>query len=173
MWAPRFRFFGLEEPSPIFGQSRAVNSMDRHELVWNVPCGHYFLAPCIWLSLVRAICLRSTRLLLFREMTPGMVSVCSTLLGSTADTCSTLVYVHVRQVPQVQSWKRQLISHSCSPLTLGLGCAGQQVPQVQSARRQSRSHCCCSFMPELQYIDKVVDVPVVVLMPVVVQRQVP
>ena len=28
-------------------------------------------------------------------------------------------------------------------------------------------------MPELQYIDKVVDVPVVVLMPVVVQRQVP
>ena len=68
--------------------------------------------------------------------------------------------------------ERQLISHSCSPLTLGLGCAGQQVPQVQSARRQSRSHCCCSFMPELQYIDKVVDVPVVVLMPVVVQRQV-
>ena len=34
-------------------------------------------------------------------------------------------------------------------------CAGQQVPQVQSARRQSRSHCCW-FMPELQYIDKVV-----------------
>ena len=52
-------------------------------------------------------------------------------------------------------------------------CAGQQVPQVQSARRQSRSHCCCSFMPELQYIDKVVDVPVVVHMPVVVPRQVP
>ena len=30
-------------------------------------------------------------MLLFREMTPGMVSVFSTLLGSTADTCSTLV----------------------------------------------------------------------------------
>ena len=43
--------------------------------------------------------------------------------------------------------ERQLISHCCSPLTLGLGCAGQQVPQVQSAWRQSRSHCCCSFMP--------------------------
>ena len=48
----------------------------------------------------------------------------------------------------------------------------RQVPQVQSARRQSRSHCCCSFTPESQYIDKVVDVPVVVRMPVVVQRQV-
>ena len=79
-------------------------------------------------------------MLLFWEMTPGMVSVFSTLLGSTADTCSTLVYVHVRQVPQ-----------------------------VQPARRQSRSHCCCLFTPELQYIEKVVDVPVVVHMPVVVQ----
>ena len=48
--------------------------------------------PCIWKSPVRAICLRSTGLLLFREMTPGMVSVFSTLLGSTADTCSASVY---------------------------------------------------------------------------------
>ena len=29
-------------------------------------------APCIWLSLVRAVCLRSTGLLIFREITPGM-----------------------------------------------------------------------------------------------------
>ena len=42
---------------------------------------------CIWKSLVRAVCLRSTGLLLFREMTPGLVSVFSTPLGSTADTC--------------------------------------------------------------------------------------
>ena len=51
-------------------------------------------------------------------------------------------------------------------------CAGLQVPQVRSVRRQSRSHCCC-FTPDSQYIDKVVDVPVVVRMPVVVQQQVP
>ena len=51
-------------------------------------------------------------------------------------------------------------------------CAGLQVPQVRSVRRQSRSHCCC-FTPDLQYIDKVVDVPVVLRMPVVVQQQVP
>ena len=31
-------------------------------------------------------------MLLFQEMTPGMVSVFSTLLGSTADTCSASVY---------------------------------------------------------------------------------
>ena len=44
-------------------------------------------ASCIWKSLVRAVCLRSTGLLLFQEMTPGLVSVFSTLLGSTVDTC--------------------------------------------------------------------------------------
>ena len=49
-------------------------------------------------------------------------------------------------------------------------CAGLQVPQVRSVRRQSRFHCCCLFTPDLQYIDKVVDVPVVVRMPVVVQH---
>ena len=38
----------------------------------------FFYGPCIWKSLVRAFCLRSTGLLLFREMTPGMVSVFST-----------------------------------------------------------------------------------------------
>ena len=51
-------------------------------------------------------------------------------------------------------------------------CAGLQVPQVWSVRRQSRSHCCC-FTPDLQYIDKVVDVAVVLRMLVVVQQQVP
>ena len=61
---------------------------------------------------------------------------------------------------------------SCSPFDARPRCAGLQVPQVRSVRRQSRSHCCC-FTPDLQYIDKVVDVPVVVCMPVVVQRQVP
>ena len=44
--------------------------------------------------------------------------------------------------------------------------------RVQTWRRQPSSHCCC-FKPDLQYIDKVVDVPVVVRMPVVVQQQVP
>ena len=48
----------------------------------------FFYGPLFLKSLVRAACLRSTGLLLFREMTPGMVSLFSTLLGSTADTCS-------------------------------------------------------------------------------------
>ena len=50
------------------------------EMTW-----YFSTTPCIWKSLVRAVCLRSTGLLLFREMTPGMVSVFSTLLGSTAE----------------------------------------------------------------------------------------
>ena len=49
-------------------------------------------------------------------------------------------------------------------------CAGLQVPQVRSVRRQSRSHCCC-FTPDSQYIDKVVDVPVVFRMPVVASNR--
>ena len=72
--------------------------------------------------------------------------------------------------PQVQSWM-DCSDSQLQPLTLGL-CAGLQVPQVRSVRRQSRSHCCC-FTSDLQYIDKVVDVPVVLRMPVVVQQQVP
>ena len=46
-------------------------------IIWEMPCC-LSTAPCIWKSLVQAVCLRSTGLLLIREMTPGMVSVCST-----------------------------------------------------------------------------------------------
>ena len=60
-------------------------------IIWEITW-YFSTVPCIWKSLVRAVCLRSTGLLLFREMTPGMVSVFSTLLGSTADTCSASVY---------------------------------------------------------------------------------
>ena len=69
--------------------------------------------------------------------------------------------------------KRQLSFPQLQPVDARLWCAGLQVPQVRSVRRQSRFHCCCLFTPDLQYIDKEVDVPVVVCMPVVVQREVP
>ena len=49
-------------------------------------------------------------------------------------------------------------------------CAGLHVPLVRSVRRQSRSHCCC-FTPDSQYIDQVVDVPVVFRMPVVASNR--
>ena len=52
----------------------------------------FFYGPLYLEVICSSFCLRSTGLLLFREMTPGMVSVFSTLLGSTADTCSASVY---------------------------------------------------------------------------------
>ena len=73
--------------------------------------------------------------------------------------------------PQVQSWM-DCSDSQLQPVDARPRCAGLQVPQVRSVRRQSRSHCCC-FTPDLQYIDMVVDVPVVLRMPVVVQQQVP
>ena len=72
---------------------------------------------------------------------------------------------------QVQLWIDSSDSQ-LQPVDSPPRCAGLQVPQVRSVRRQSRSHCCC-FTPDSQYIDKVVDVPVVFRMPVVVQQQVP
>ena len=52
----------------------------------------FFYGPLYLEVTCSSFCLRSTGLLLFREKTPGMVSVFSTLLGSTADTCSASVY---------------------------------------------------------------------------------
>ena len=52
----------------------------------------FFHGPLYLEVICSSFCLRSTGLLLFRNMTPGMVSVFSTLLGSTADTCSASVY---------------------------------------------------------------------------------
>ena len=60
-----------------------------------------------------------------------------TRLRSHSCSSSTLVYVQDWQVPQVQSWKRQLNFHSFGLLVLGLGVQASRFPQVQSARRQS------------------------------------
>ena len=48
----------------------------------------FFYGPLFLEVICSCFCRRSTGLLLFREMTPGMIPVFSTLLGSTADTCS-------------------------------------------------------------------------------------
>ena len=57
------------------------------EMTWYSSSGPLYLEVTC-----SSFCLRSTGLLLFQEMTPGMVSVFSTLLGSTADTCSASVH---------------------------------------------------------------------------------
>ena len=63
--------------------------------------------------------------------------------------------------------------HRCSSWTRSFTCPLVCYEWRHGPDSPDRSHCCCSFMLELQYNDKVVDVPVVVHMPVVVQRQVP
>ena len=82
-----------------------------------------------------------------------------------------VVDVPVCRFPQVQTW---IVSCdlTVAAVVARPRCAGLHVPQVRSVRRQSISHCCCCT-PDLQYIDKVVDVPVVVRMSVVAQQQVP
>ena len=102
--------------------------------------------------------------------------------------CPTIAVENTLEIPQLQLVdaglrtrlagstgavvEKTVVFSQFRPVGVRPRCAGQQVPQVQSARRQSISHCYC-FTPDLQYIDKVVDVPAVVRMPVVAQQQVP
>ena len=110
--------------------------------------------PCIWKSLVRAVCLRNTGLLLFREMTPGMVSVFSTLLGSTADTCSASVYE--------ASWKnftRFLLDMTAENCGVSAVAVHRWLSIISFRDAQADSHGPVQKTMEipLQYIDKVID----------------
>ena len=79
-------------------------------------------------------------MLLFREMTPGMVSVFSTLLGSTADTCSASVYEAF--------WKNftrfllDMTAENC----------GVSAVAVHPGRRQSLSRCRGSLSWSRQFV---------------------
>ena len=57
-----------------------------------VGSGVYFLRPLVSGSHLFKLLPEKYSVAYFREMTPGMVSVFSTLLGSTADTCLASVY---------------------------------------------------------------------------------
>ena len=59
-------------------------------IIWVMAC--IFLRPLVSGSHLFELLPEEYRVASFREMTPGMVSVFSTLLGATADTCSASVY---------------------------------------------------------------------------------
>ena len=77
-------FSGVSAPRAVLPEAyRKIGLFVR----WRV----FFFGPCIWKSLVRAFAF-GVQGCLFPGDAPGMVSVFSTLLGSTADTCSASVY---------------------------------------------------------------------------------
>ena len=59
-------------------------------IIWEMAC--IFLRPLVSESHLFELLPEEYGVAYFRDMTPGMVSVFSTLLGSTADTCSASVY---------------------------------------------------------------------------------
>ena len=78
-------FSGVSTPRAVLPEAfRKIGLFGRWRL--------FFFGPLYLEVTCSSFCLRSTGSLIFREMTPGMVSVFNTLLGSTADTCSASVY---------------------------------------------------------------------------------
>ena len=101
------------------------------------------------------------------EMSPGMVSVFSTLLGSTADTCS--ASVHEAFLEEFHAFLREgRILRSESPQL-------QSIVVVDISVMVHRQIPMVVEFLQLQYIDKVVDVGCagVVARPLCVQRQMP
>ena len=78
-------FSGVSAPRAVLPEAyRNLGLFGR----WRV----FFLRPLVSGSHLFELLPEEYRVAYFREMTPGMVSVFSTLLGSTADTCSASVY---------------------------------------------------------------------------------
>ena len=101
--APNARHFGPYGPEVqlqwhvqscffwCFCTSRCVaRGVQENWIIWEMAC--IFLRPLVSGSHLFELLPEEYRVASFREMTRGMVSVFSTLLGSTADTCSASVY---------------------------------------------------------------------------------